>query len=553
MTEPFYAPRFEILLAGVTLAADLTEQVVSLAVETDLDLAGTFSLTVRNPDNRLLDSALLDIGKNVEIHLGYGPDLSPAFLGEIASVEPTFPTDGGPVIQVTGYDKSYRLRRNRPEPTTHSSTTDALIAAQIAVENGLIPMVDPTPALPDDIPQNESDFAFLKSRAEQYQYDVYVEWDRLHFQFPRPQFAARVLEWGRNLSSFSARISGAGLAGLQVVRGYSQELAQAVYAAALAADLDTDNLMERLGSTATDLLGSLVSEGIQKHTVSNPLQAADLAKSLLTNLLEGMYEGEGACVGLPDLTAGAYIEVRGVGKRFSGTYRVRKVIHRLDSSGLRTDFAITQRGHSSLIGLLRDQAVETPPPDQAEKFYGLRIGEVVDNYEMGDHQAPLGRVKVAIKENSARQVTSWAPCVRPAAGSGSGLYALPDKGDQVVVAFRNGDFGQPYVLGSLWNATNAPPEHNSDNHNSRRVIVTPAGHTIAFDDSPNAKSLTVRDAKGSEIIMDSTTGALSVKASGDLTISATGSITISAKDDLHLNASSGTTKLDMTSDGVDIT
>ncbi len=553
MTEPFYAPRFEILLSGVTLAADLTEQVVSLTVETDLDLAGTFSLTVRNPDNRLLDSALLDIGKNVEIHLGYGPDLFPAFLGEIASVEPSFPTDGSPVIMVIGYDKSFRLRRNRPEPTTHTSSTDALIAARIAVENGLIPVVDPTPSLPKDIPQNESDFAFLKSRAEKYHFDVYVEWDRLHFQFPRPQHAARVLEWGRNLSSFNARISGAGLAGLQVVRGYNQELAQAVYAAALAADLDTDNVVERLGGTAMDLLGSLVSEGIREHTVSNPLDAADVAQSLLADLLEGMYEGEGSCVGLPDLTAGAFVEIRGVGKRFSGTYRARKVTHRLDSSGLRTDFAITQRGHSSLIGLLRNQTVEVPAPNRAEKFNGLRIGEVVDNYELGDHQAPLGRVKVAIMEISGRQVTTWAPCVRPAAGSGSGFYALPDKGDQVVVAFRNGDFDQPYVLGSLWNATNAPPERNSDNQNSRRVIRSPAGHTIAFDDASQSKSLTVRDAKGSEIAMDSTTGAVSVKASGDLTISATGSITISAKGDLHLKASSETTKLDMTSSGVDIT
>ena len=61
--------------------------------------------------------------------------------------------------------------------------------------------------------------AFLKARAENYFFDVYVEWDRLHFQFPRPQLAAHVLEWGKNLSSFSPRISAAGMAGLQVIRG----------------------------------------------------------------------------------------------------------------------------------------------------------------------------------------------------------------------------------------------------------------------------------------------------------------------------------------------
>ena len=49
VTEPFYAPRFEVLLSGVTMAADLTEQVVGLTVETDLDMAGTFSLVAPQP------------------------------------------------------------------------------------------------------------------------------------------------------------------------------------------------------------------------------------------------------------------------------------------------------------------------------------------------------------------------------------------------------------------------------------------------------------------------------------------------------------------------
>jgi phage protein D len=423
VTEPFYAPRFEILLSGVTMAADLTEQVVSLTVETDLDMAGTFSLVLRNPDNVLLDSALLDIGKNVEVHLGYGADLVPAFLGEIAAVEPSFPQDGPPAIQVTGYDKSFKLRRNRPDPTTYSMTTDSMIAARIAVENGLIPIVDPTPELPEDITQKESDFAFLKARAQRYHYDVYVEWDRLHFQFPRPQFAAHVLEWGRNLSSFTGRISGAGLAGLEVIRGYNQELAQSLYAAAVAVDLDSGNLLERLGGSITDLLTSLVRHEFRDHAVKNPLDLADLATALLADLLEGLYEGQGSCVGLPALAAGQYVEIRGVGKRFSGTFRVRKVTHRLDSSGMRTEFVISQSGQTSLVGMLRDNVVEMPSPKQEQKFFGVLVGEVLDNHELAatPPEAPLCRVKVRFADLSDNVVTRWAPCVQPAAGRGQRL------------------------------------------------------------------------------------------------------------------------------------
>jgi phage protein D/phage baseplate assembly protein gpV len=555
VTEPFYAPRFEILLSGVTMAADLTEQVVSLTVETDLDMAGTFSLVLRNPDNVLLDSALLDIGKNVEVHLGYGAGLVPAFLGEIAAVEPSFPQDGPPAIQVTGYDKSFKLRRNRPDPTTYSMTTDSMIAARIAVENGLIPVVDPTPELPEDITQKESDFAFLKARAQRYHYDVYVEWDRLHFQFPRPQFAAHVLEWGRNLSSFTGRISGAGLAGLEVIRDYNQELAQNVYAAAVAVDLDSGNLLERLGSSITDLLTSLVRHEFRDHAVKNPLDAAKLATALLADLLEGLYEGQGSCVGLPALAAGQYIEIRGVGKRFSGTYRVRKVTHRLDSSGMRTDFVISQSGQTSLVGMLRDNVVEMPSPKQEQKFFGVLVGEVLDNHELAatPAEAPLCRVKVQFSDLSDNVVTKWAPCVQPAAGADSGFYALPDKGDQVLVAFRNGNFGEPYVLGSLWHAKARPPERNVDGANTRRVIKTKAGHTIAFDDSAQGKSLTLRDSAGSEIVMNSQNGAVSVTAHGSLTISAKGDISISSTSGkVTLQAVGGATTIAMTQSGVDV-
>ena len=554
MTEPFYAPRFEVLLSGVTLAADLTEQVVSLTVETDLDMAGTFDLVVRNPDNVLLDSALLDIGKNVEVHLGYGADLVPAFLGEIAAVEPSFPQDGPPTIQITGYDKSFKLRRNRPEPTTYSTTTDSLIAARIALENGLIPVVDPTPELPQDITQKESDFAFLKARAQNLHFDVYVEWDRLHFQFPRPQFAAHVLEWGKNLSSFTGRVSGAALAGLEVIRGYNQELAQTIYAAAIAVDLDTNNLLERLGGTVTDLITSLVRSELRPE-VKDPLSALKVAEALLADLLEGMYEGHGSCVGLPALAAGKYVEIRGVGQRFSGTYRLRKVTHRLDSSGMHTDFVISQSGQTSLVGMLRDNVVELPSPKQEQKFFGVLVGEVVDNHELAatPPEAPLGRVKVRFPDMSDNVVTKWAPCVQPAAGADSGFYALPDKGDQVLVAFRNGNFAEPYVLGSLWNAKGRPPETNLDGTNTRRVIKTKGGHTIAFDDSSQGKSLTVRDSLGSEVVLNSLTGAVTVSAQGDLTLSAKGKISISSTaGDVTLQAAGGSTKIAVTATGVDV-
>ncbi|WP_248962844.1 phage baseplate assembly protein V [Sphaerisporangium perillae] len=547
MSAPPFAPRFEVRLSGVTLAADLTRQILGLVVESDLDLAGSFGITLHNAGNALLDSALLDLGKTVEIHLGYGNDLRPAFLGEIAAIEPSFPQDGPPTIRVSGYDKSFRMRRAQPEPTEYTFMNDSLIAARIAAENGLIPVVDPTPGLPAKVIQAESDMAFLKSRAERYFFDVYVEWDRLHFQLPRPRLAAHVLTWGRNLSGFSPRISAAGMAGLQVIRGYNQELAQAITVTALAADFDLDDLVERLGSAAIELLGSLARKGIRQHTVENPLDAAVLARSLLADLLEGMYEGSGSCIGIPDLRAGDYIAVQGVGRRFSGTYRARKVTHRIDGNGFTTEFSITQRGHSSLLGLLRRQMVQEPSPNEPQRFYGVVVGVVQDNDELRDlpPQVPIGRVKVAFPGMSDNFTSGWAPCARPMAGKDMGFYALPEPGDQVLVAFEHGDLAKPYVIGGLWTAKQAPPATNVDGTNSKRVIKSRAGHTITFDDTANIGKLTIEDKSGSSITLDA--------QDGSITISAQGSLTIKANREINLEAAGGATKISMTSTQVNVT
>ena len=95
---------------------------------------------------------------------------------------------------------------------------------------------------------------FLKTRAKRYFFDVYVERDRLHFQFPRPQAAAFVLEWGRNLSSFTPRICRRAAGPPGDARGYNQELAQTITAAVLAADIDPANMPPAARRLAMDLL-----------------------------------------------------------------------------------------------------------------------------------------------------------------------------------------------------------------------------------------------------------------------------------------------------------
>ena len=52
----------------------------------------------------------------------------------------------------------------------------------------------------------------------------------------------------------------------------------------------------------------------------------------------------------------------------------------------------------------------------------------------------------------------WARVSTLMAGDRRGTWFVPDVGDEVLVAFQGGDPRQPIVLGSLWSASDRPPE-----------------------------------------------------------------------------------------------
>jgi phage protein D len=488
-----FAPRADIRVAGVTLAADVSRHLLSVRYDNSLELADMFTVVLDNSGHRFTDSPLFELGKNVEIHLGYGDKLTPMMLGEIASIEPDFPESGAPTFTIRGYDKSHRLRHEMPDRPAFRFSNDSAIAAQIALEAGLIPVVDPAPFSHSALHRASTDMALLKERAAANFFDVYVWWDKLYFRFPRPQTEAPVLEWGTNLSSFSPRVANSGMAGMQVVRGYSQELAQSVVGVMSATALDLDSILERLGSAALGALTGLGRRVVRGRPVTTPLDAIALAKSLLQQLLEGMYEATGTCVGLPELRAGRFVSVRGVGQRFTGMYRLKRVVHTLDSRGFRSEFEVTQRAGAHVTQLLRKALSDDPPPDRPESAQGVVVAEVV--------AADPSRYEVSIRFPWFSDIPDVvaAPVATPMSGSDAGMFCLPSAGDQVLVAFEHGDFNRPYVIGSLWPSTAVKPVTAAPGVNLIRRIKTPAGHSITLDDTPGMEKVVVEHKSGSSL------------------------------------------------------
>lgn len=151
--------------------------------------------------------------------------------------------------------------------------------------------------------------------------------------------------------------------------------------------------------------------------------------------------------------------------------------------------------------------------------------------EIGDPEE-LGRVRVTLPYFD-NQMSSWARVATPMAGRERGFFFRPEIGDEVVVAFLDGDPRDPVVVGALWNKNDKPPPDDGEPaDNNRRFIVSRSGHVLIFDDTDGAEKIEIVDQSGAlHAVLDSATNKIELTAAaGDVEVSApAGTVKIEAK------------------------
>lgn len=138
------------------------------------------------------------------------------------------------------------------------------------------------------------------------------------------------------------------------------------------------------------------------------------------------------------------------------------------------------------------------------RIYGVAAGIVTNNNDPDK----LGRVKIKFPWLSDQNETNWVRMIVFMAGKGRGSFFLPEAGDEVLVAFENGDINRPYVIGALWNGTDEPPETNQDGQNNIRKIRSRSGHEILFNDNNTAmqEKIEIKTNAGHKIVLDDSAG-----------------------------------------------
>lgn len=173
-------------------------------------------------------------------------------------------------------------------------------------------------------------------------------------------------------------------------------------------------------------------------------------------------------------------------------------------------------------------SLDIPEPDD-RRINGVCTAMVLSNFDSNGQ----GRVQLQIPWLPGYM--PWARVSVPMAGLMRGTYFIPQVGDEVLVAFSQGDIREPYVIGSLWNSMDRPPALLQTDPVNKRVIRTPLGHEISFDEA--TASITITSSSFDSVTLSptgielSTVGGaakVSLTKTGDLTISAAKSITLDA-------------------------
>ena len=139
-----------------------------------------------------------------------------------------------------------------------------------------------------------------------------------------------------------------------------------------------------------------------------------------------------------------------------------------------------------------------------KRINGAAIGVVTNNKD----PEGLGRVKIQFPWLAEDSEGDWVRIVSFMAGKNRGGVFFPEVGDEVLVIFEQGDIDYPYVIGSLWNDKDTPPETNQDGKNNIRKITSRSGHEIVFndDDEHKKEKLEIHTKAGHKIILDDSAG-----------------------------------------------
>jgi len=147
-----------------------------------------------------------------------------------------------------------------------------------------------------------------------------------------------------------------------------------------------------------------------------------------------------------------------------------------------------------------ESMVEHIAEEIQQRYYGKYRGFVTDNKDPDKR----GRIKLSVPSVLGEQETGWAlPCLPFGGLTNQGLFMVPEVDAQVWVEFEEGNVDKPLWVGVFWQQPGDIPEEAAKDEPTTRLIRTPGGHVLQFDDESGKERFRLAHPAGTELDIDS--------------------------------------------------
>jgi len=159
----------------------------------------------------------------------------------------------------------------------------------------------------------------------------------------------------------------------------------------------------------------------------------------------------------------------------------------------------------------------------APQLLGLYVGEVVAR----DDPKKLGRVRVRIP-GVMEPHSPWAwPLGTSGGGSKKrGLFAVPEKGAEVGVFFKQGDPSAPYYLAGHWGAGEVADEAAKSPPDNR--VLSTENFCVELDETTGGRRMKLTNRRtGDHLLFDAETNRVAIVGTAEVSIEAVGALRLS--------------------------
>ncbi|MFC4142145.1 type VI secretion system Vgr family protein [Pedobacter mendelii] len=454
------------------------------------------------------------VGKTLSASFGYDLSNLQEFAGLVTKVELAQSHGYHGVLIVSGYSPTILIDRGPDLGSYLNKDLNAIVglATSDVPQNDLKIVAKASRKATIDylIQYRESDFDFLNRLSGEYHEWFFYDGKQLNFGKPDEQKEI-ALFYGRDVQNLQYAMEIAPIKNKRFAYNPKQdEMLHSESAATANGSPDLDHAIQASNTTYSKIYNqpSLIrvdnSIDIKRHVDNEE-------KANISELLKVTASGDNASLGIASI-AEITMSIR---KELSfdteslGKFLITNINHNIDGTG---KYYNTFEGIVATTERILVKNFTKPSPD-------MQLADVVDNADPKGQ----GRVKVKFKwECLTNDVTEWLRVITPDAGSSDkvsknrGFSFVPEAGDQVVIAFEEGNVARPIVLGSVFHGKSGS---GGGDTNKTKSLTTRSGNTIIMNDSDG--SINVKDPSGNVITMH---------GNGQVTLTAPNSFTINTKD-----------------------